>query len=196
MFRSLVLASSSEVRREMLERNGVPCEVHPARIDETAAKESLLAEGHKPRDVADALAELKGSRVAGRFPDRLVLGADQVLEFQGEILSKADAVETAQSQLERLSGATHVLHSAAVVFEDSSPVWRQISSVRMTMRNLEPEDIARYLSSAWPRVASSVGCYQIENDGAQLFSQIQGSHFAILGLPLLEVLSYLRLRGD
>ena len=196
MSRPLILASGSEIRRQMLERNGIELEVHPARVDEEAVKDSLLAEGHKARDIADALAELKASRVAGKLPDRLVLGADQVLEFQGRLLSKAATIEEAQRQLEEVSGATHLLHSAAVIFEDARPVWRQVSSVRMTMRPLSSEQIAIYLEQAWPRVASSVGCYQIEEDGAQLFAQIHGSHFAILGLPLLEVLSYLNLRGD
>lgn len=196
MFPPLILASASEIRRDMLERNGIRCEVHPARVDEASVKASLLAESYKPRDIADALAELKGARIAGRFVDRLVLGADQVLEFQGEIFSKAESLEEAEAQLARLSGATHVLHSAAVILDEARPVWRQVSSVRMTMRALGSREIADYLERAWPRVATSVGCYQIEEDGAQLFSQIQGSHFAILGLPLLEVLSYLKLRGE
>ncbi|MDU8942533.1 Maf family protein [Ovoidimarina sediminis] len=196
MVHPLILASGSEIRREMLERNGVACEVHPARIDEETVKAALLADGHKARDVADALAELKAARIAARFPDRLVLGADQVLECDGRLFSKAENRDAAQAQLEELSGKTHLLHSAAVIFEEARPVWRQVSSVRMTMRALSPDRITSYLETAWPRVASSVGCYQIENDGAQLFAQIHGSHFAILGLPLLEVLSYLTLRGE
>ncbi len=192
----LILASKSEIRRQLLERNGVVCEVVPAKIDEDSIKTSMLSEAYKPRDIADALAEVKALKVGGRYLDRVVLGADQVLELDGSMFSKAKSYDEAKDHLTRLSGKTHILHSAAVIVEDGRPIWRHVASVRMVMRMLNQEQITRYLEQAWPRVSSSVGCYQIENDGAQLFAQIHGSYFAVLGLPLLEVLAYLNLRGE
>lgn len=191
----IVLASASLSRRMMLEQAGLAFDLHPVRIDEDAIRESLSAEGMPPRDVADALAEAKARRAADRVGQALVLGSDQVLAVDGRMLAKpADRMEAAQ-HLSLLSGRVHHLFSAAVLYEDGRPVWRHVGQARMTMHALSPSEIEDYLDRAWPDVASSVGAYRAEALGARLFSRMDGDLFSVLGLPLLEFLSYLRLRG-
>ena len=191
----LILASGSEIRRILLDRAGLSFETETARVDEVALRAGLEAEGVSPRDMADALAEAKALRISGKHPGALVIGADQILEFDGRALGKPESREEAAAHLANLSGQSHSLHSAAVLAEDGQPVWRQVSSVRLTMRPLSSEFIGRYLERNWESVRSSVGAYKIEEEGPRLFSRIDGSHFAILGLPLLELLSHLTLRG-
>ncbi len=192
---SLILASSSPIRWEMLENAGLTVESRPARVDEAAIRESLQAEGAGPRDVADTLAEFKARKVAeGVGPETLVLGCDQLLALKGEIFGKARDVAEAGEHLKRLQGKTHHLMSAAVLYEDNKPVWRHVGVVRMTMHSLSDAQIEDYLAQAWPEVSYCVGAYQAEKFGARLFSRIEGDWFSVLGLPLLEILSHLRLR--
>jgi septum formation protein len=190
----LILASGSQTRRKMLDDAGVPFRQHAVRIDEAAIKEALQAEGAGPRDIADTLAEYKARRVSAD-PGALVLGCDQVLALKSEVISKADSRAAAAETLARLAGKTHHLYAAAVIYADGAPVWRHVGIARMTMHPLTPAQIETYLEEAWPEVAGSVGSYQAEGLGARLFSRIEGDWFSVLGLPLLDVLSYLRLRG-
>jgi septum formation protein len=191
----LILASSSPIRRALLDRAGVPHEAMPARLDEEALRAALEAEGTTPRDMADALAEAKALKLAARHPDALVLGCDQVLEFDGRAMGKAKSRDEAAAQLSALSGKTHRLHSAAVICEKGRPVWRHVGTVRLTMRSLSPAVLASYLDRNWPGVEDCVGAYKIEEEGVRLFARIEGGYFDVLGLPLLEVLGYLALRG-
>lgn len=191
----LVLASSSPVRRALLDRAGIAHEVVPARVDEESLRAALAAEGARPRDIADALAEAKARKVAGRHPDALVLGCDQVLEFEGAALGKAASRDEAAAQLAAMAGRTHSLHSAAVICEAGAPVWRHVGTVGMTMRSLSPGFLASYLDRNWPAVEDCVGAYRIEDEGVRLFARIDGGYFDVLGLPLLEVQAYLALRG-
>ena len=192
---ALVLASASPARRAMLEAAGVALEVEPARVDEAALKAGLRAEGAPPRDQADALAELKALRVSARRPGRLVLGADQVLDLEGEALDKPADRAAARAQLERLSGRRHALVSAAVIAEDGQAVWRHVGRAELDMRPLGDAFIEGYLDRVGDAALASVGVYQAEGLGAQLFRRIGGDWFTVLGLPLLEVLAYLRTRG-
>ncbi|NDV02779.1 Maf family protein [Pseudoroseicyclus tamaricis] len=192
---ALILASGSATRAALLTQVRLPFEVSPARVDEAAIRASLAADGAAPRDVADALAEAKARKASGRHPDRLVLGSDQVLVHDREILAKPESREQAAAQLARLAGQTHDLLSAAVLYEGGAPVWRHITRARLTMHALTPAEIEEYLSRTWPGVADSVGGYKIEEEGLALFSNIEGDQATILGLPLLPLLSYLRLRG-
>lgn len=191
----LILASGSAIRADLLTRARVPFRVRAAPVDEEAIKASLLAEGTRPRDISDALAEAKAQRVAVKEPTAFVLGSDQVLDLSGTLFSKASTKEEAAAQLRSLSGQTHKLHSAAVIFHEGQPVWRFVGEARLTMRTLSDGFISEYLDLCWPEVSSSVGCYQIEADGMRLFSRIDGDYFSILGLPLLPLLTYLTDRG-
>ena len=191
----LILASGSATRADMLRRAGVEFEVLPARIDEDAIKSALQAEGAKPRDIADALAEAKARKVAAKHPDALVIGSDQVLDFKGTLLSKPKSADDAIAQLTNMRSNRHHLFSAAVVFENANPVWRHIGQVRLYMRDASDGWLADYVSRNWNSIQHSVGAYKLEEEGVRLFSRIEGDHFNVLGMPLLELLSYLTLRG-
>ncbi|MBF9057909.1 septum formation protein Maf [Rhodobacterales bacterium HKCCSP123] len=188
----LTLASASDIRRQLLETAGLRPTIRPARIDEAAIRDALLAEDAHPRDVADALAEFKARKVAEAG---LTLGCDQVLALKTEVFEKPESREMAKEQLSRLSGQTHHLYSAAVIYDGTEPAWRHVGVARMTMHVLTAAEIDAYLDLAWPEVASSVGAYQAESIGARLFSRMDGDWFSVLGLPLLDICSFLRLRG-
>lgn len=193
---TLTLASGSEIRRQLLENAGLQIDVVPSRVDESALRDSLLAEQTPPRDIADALAELKALRVSSRKPNALVLGCDQVLNLESRLLSKPRSLEEARSQLLDMRGKRHDLLSAAVLCEAGKPVWRHVGVVRMTMREFSEDWLKGYLERNWPEVGASVGAYQLEAEGVRLFSRIEGDYFTVLGLPLLDLLSFLTLRGD
>lgn len=192
----LVLASQSASRRAMLDAAGVPHSAVAARVDEAAAKDALGAGGIAPRDLADALAELKARKVSAADPAALVLGCDSVVALaDGSFLDKPVDRADAAAQLARLSGTRHELWSAAVVAEGGRPVWRHVERATMHVRPLSAGFIDAYLDAEWPAIAGCVGCYRVEGPGVQLFARIDGSHFTILGLPLLALLDYLRVRG-
>ena len=191
----LILASSSATRRAMLENAGVIPELRPARIDEEAIRLALVSDGANPRDIADHLAEQKTRRIAAKEPARMVLGSDQVLAFEGEVLGKAPDAETLRAQLARLNGKTHHLYSAAVIYDAGEPVWRHVGHVRMHMRRSSDSYLDDYVARNWDEVRHCVGGYQIEHEGLRLFSRIEGDYFSVLGLPLTELLGYLTLRG-
>jgi septum formation protein len=190
----LILASRSAARAELLERARVPFEVVAAAVDEQAVRDGMLAEGAPARDIADALAELKARRVASRHPERLVLGADQVLVADGIIHEKPADRAAARAQLASLRGRSHQLLSAAVVFEDGRPVWRHIGRADLVMRPFSDSFLESYLDREGDAVLESVGSYRIEDGGAQLFARISGDIYTIMGLPLLELLDFLRTR--
>lgn len=193
---TIILASTSASRRAMLTAAGVPFEALAPGVDEEAAKEGLRADGLSPRALADALAELKALRVSRRAPGALVLGCDQTLVIEdGPMIDKAVDRADAESILRALSGRVHFLHSAAVIAFQGEAIWRHVEKVRMTVRPLSDAFIQSYLDSDWEQCRWCVGCYRIEGPGAQLFSRVEGSQFAIQGLPLLPLLDFLRVRG-
>jgi len=191
----LILASASATRRRMLTNAGVELDVVAATVDEEAIKDSLLAGTVAPWDIADCLAEAKARSVSSVHLNRMVLGADQILVQDGRVFSKAQTVDQAQETLECLSGNTHQLISAAVIYDAGQPVWRAISSAELSVRPLSNEFIDNYLTALGEDAFWSVGCYQLEGLGSQLFNKIDGDYFTILGLPLLPVLDFLRGRG-
>lgn len=191
----LLLASKSEARRHMLEAAGVEFETAEAELDEAAAKGGLEAAGFDPRGISEELAQLKALSVQAP-DDVLVLGSDQTLELDdGSMMSKPALRGEAHEQLSTLSGRTHLLHSSAVVAQAGEAIWWHCETVEMTMRRLGPDFLEDYLDREYEQVRWSVGGYRIEGLGAQLFERIEGSHFAILGMPLLPLLGYLRERG-
>ena len=191
----LLLASQSSARRQMLEAAGVAFETIAAPLDEEEAKGGLTSAGFEPRDTAEMLAERKAKSVVAGL-DVLVVGADQVLELDdGSMLSKPGSRDEALAQLRALSGGTHYLHSAAVVVEAGERVWGETETVAMDVRPLSEAFLQAYLDAEYEAVRFNVGAYRIEGMGAQLFEEVTGSHFAILGMPLLPLLDYLRDRG-
>jgi septum formation protein len=192
---NLILASQSASRRAMLEAAGVPFSALAAGVDEDAAKTALLAEKVAPRDFADALAELKALKISAREPGALVLGSDSIAVLaDGTILDKPVDRDEATEHLRRMSGSRFDLISAAVIAEGGRSVWRHVDRATLFVRPLSELFVHDYLDAEWPAIAGCVGCFRIEGLGAQLFSRIEGSQFTVLGLPLLPVLDYLRVR--
>ena len=191
----LILASQSSARRAMLSAAGVTFDAVSAGVDEESAKAALLGAGLAARDMADALAEMKAIKLSSGDGQALVLGCDSVVALEdGAMLDKPRDRDEAAAHLRRLSGKRHELVSAAVIAVGGRSVWRVVDRAKMHVRPLSEAFIERYLDLEWPEIAGCVGCYRIEGPGAQLFSRIEGSHFTVLGLPLLPVLDYLRVR--
>lgn len=186
----LVLASASPFRKTLLENAGLTFDVEPAQIDERAVEAALG--DLNPEDVATILAEAKAQDVSERNPDAIVIGSDQTLSLDGAIYHKPADMDEARRRLLALSGKTHDLNSAIVLAKDGETIWRHMSVARMTMRDLDPGFIGRHLSNVGDEALSSVGAYQFEGEGIQLFERIDGDYFAIIGLPMLPLLAQLR----
>ncbi|MDO6727097.1 MAG: Maf family protein [Cognatishimia sp.] len=196
MSEPIILASGSKIRADLLRNANVPFEVMTAPVDEELIRESLEAEGTSPRDIADSLAEAKAQRVSAKLPGALVLGCDQVLDFEREVFSKPKDQDDAIAQLMRLRNNRHTLLSAAVIYENGKPVWRHVGMVRLLMRDFSDAFLKDYVNRNWDSIRHTVGCYQLEGEGVRLFTRVDGDYFTVLGMPLLEILAYLTLRGD
>lgn len=194
--KSLVLASQSQARRLMLSDVKLNFSTASAQVDEAAITARLRLEGQNPGQIAVGLARAKALDVSHRLSDAIVIGGDQTLSLaDGSMLTKPETRDGLKAQIEQLSGSVHHLHSAAAVVEGGVVLWEQVETVTMTMTALTPAFIDDYVSNAPIDLLGCVGGYQIENGGARLFDAIEGSYFAILGLPLLPLLAYLRDRG-
>jgi len=188
----IVLASKSLARRAVLEAAGVPIEVAGAAVDEAALKAGLLAKGASPKEVAQALAAAKAAALAG---PAYVVGADQTLELEGRLYDKVTSRDAARERLKILRGRAHQLHSAVAVAREGRVLWRELESATLTMRDFSDGFLEDYLALEGAAALGSVGCYRLEGPGAQLFATIEGDYFAILGLPLLGLLEFLRGQG-
>ena len=189
----VILASTSASRRALLQGAGVPFTARSPGVDEDAAKAALLGEGLAPRDIADALAELKAVRI--RAGEVLVIGADQTLDLDGELIDKAASLDEARARLLRLRGRSHKLHAAVVVARAGQPIWREVQTATLWMRPFSDAYLDDYLAREGEALLGSVGCYRLEDIGVQLFSRIEGDYFTILGLPMLGLLDLLRRHG-
>jgi len=195
MVEKLILASGSPYRKALLENAGIEIETVPAHVDERAVEATLQGSGLTPEDVALVLAEAKADEVSARKRGALVLGCDQTLSLGDEVLHKPADMEAARRQLLRMSGKQHNLNSALVLMRDGKALWRHVSVATLTMRELSPIFIGRYLAAVGDKALTSVGAYQIEGRGIQLFEKIDGDYFTIVGLPLLPLLAELRRMG-
>lgn len=192
----LILASGSAARRTLLDRAGLTFDVVVSDLDEAAMREAMgPPDSLDPSDVAEVLARGKAESVSEAHPNAFVIGADQVLSLDGQMFGKPDSMEEARARLLDFSGKTHRLHTAVVIASKGATIWAHTDVPALTMRRLSPEFIGRYLATAGDGVLGSVGAYQLESLGIQLFEKIDGDFFSILGLPLLPLLDALRREG-
>jgi septum formation protein len=192
---TLVLASQSVYRRAMMEAAGLSFTCDAAYVDEGAVKDALMAEGAPVTRATEALAELKARRVAARHPGALVLGADSMLECEGRWYDKAETIAQARDQLLALRGREHRLVTTAVLVRDGARLWHHTAVARLTMRPFSEAFLDGYLGAIGEAACSSVGCYQVEGRGLQLFSRIEGDFYAIVGLPMVALMEQLRVQG-
>jgi septum formation protein len=191
----LILASKSPFRAMLMRNAGLAFSQQAARVDERVIEQTLEATGTTPADLAVILAEAKAVEVSERYPNALVIGSDQTLSLGDKVLHKATTMEEARRRLLQLQGQTHQLNSGVVLARKGEAVWRRVSLARLTMRPLTPEYIGRHLARTGEKVLGSVGCYQFEGEGLQLFEAIDGDYFTIVGLPMLPLLGELRKLG-
>ena len=191
----IILASKSQIRSELLLKAGLKFTAIDANIDEKEVKSSYINKGYSARDLADILAAMKAKKLSCKYLDKLVIGSDQIMECNGQILSKANNPTDLADQLKFLRSKSHTLYSACVVYFANKAEWRFIGSATITMRNLSDEYISKYVDDNWDEVKHCVGGYKIENTGISFLSKINGDYFSILGLPIIQLLDYLVNRG-
>jgi len=191
MINKIILASKSKVRKKILEKNGINCEVIPANVDEDQVKESLIKEKATPKVISKNLAELKANKVSEKKPNELVLGADSVVDLNGELISKPTNREEALAILQKLNGQKHQLISSVCISKNGFMIWNFTDASELTMKKLNLNEIKSYLKKIQDRELYAYGVYQIEADGRSLFSKIEGDEDTIMGLPVKQIKEYL-----
>ena len=191
MINKIILASSSGVRKKILNQNGINCKIIPANVDEEIVKESLLKEKATPETISKNLAELKANKVSEKKPNELVLGADSVIDLNGKLISKPKNREDAIKILEKLNGQKHQLISSVCISKNGSMIWNSTDASTLTMKQLNSDEIKSYLARIRDKELYAYGVYQIEADGRSLFSKIEGDEDTIMGLPVKQIKEYL-----
>ena len=192
MLNNLILASKSKVRKDILEKNGISCNVEPSNVDEDMVKESLLSEKASPEIISKNLAELKANKVSSNMDDVLVLGADSVIDLNGELISKPSSREEAMNILRKLNGKSHYLISSVCISKNNSMIWNHTDKARLTMKNFSDLELRDYLNKISDEALYAYNVYQIEGEGKKLFSEINGNKDTIMGLPIQKIKEYLK----
>ena len=188
----IILASKSGVRKKMLEKNKINCEVVPSNVDEDQAKESLIAAGANPLEISKNLAELKSNKVSSKHPNKLVLGADSVISLSNKLINKPKNREEALSILKKLNGSEHYLISSVCISKNGSMIWHHTDKSHLVMKKLKEEEIINYLNKIKTEILLAYGVYQIEADGKSLFASIKGDEDSIMGLPMKQIINYIK----
>tara|TARA_B100000795_G_scaffold1949_1_gene1316 strand:- start:3051 stop:3638 length:588 start_codon:yes stop_codon:yes gene_type:complete len=191
MLNQIILASKSGVRKKILEKNKINCVVEPSNIDEESIKESLLKEKATPTIISKNLAEIKANKISQKFTDQVVLGADSIIDLEGEIISKPETRLEALKILQKLNGKTHQLVSSVCISRGGSMIWNYTDKASLTMRPMSEEELKVYLSKISDEALYAYNVYQIEGEGRSLFSKIEGDEDTIMGLPVKKIKEYL-----
>jgi septum formation protein len=191
MVNQIILASKSRVRQKILEKNKIDCTVKPSNIDESSVKESLLREKATPTNISKNLAELKANKISQKFMDEIVLGADSIIDLEGEIISKPENRSDALIILKKLNGKTHQLVSSACISRGGSMIWNHTDKASLTMKQMSDEELKAYLAKISDEDLYAYNVYQIEGEGRALFSKIEGDEDTIMGLPIKKIKEYL-----
>ena len=189
---SIILASKSAIRKKILEENGISCVVEPANVDEDLVKESLLNKGESPQIISKNLAELKANKISNKKNEKLVLGADSIIDYNGNIISKPSNREEALATLKKLNGQKHYLISSVCISKNGSMLWNYTDKAVLTMKQMTDEELKSYLSKIKDSKLYSYNIYQIEGEGRSLFSKIEGDKNTIMGLPIKQIKEYLK----
>ncbi len=193
MLNKIILASKSEVRKEILDKNNIKCVVEPSNVDEEPVKESLLKEQASPEIISKNLAELKANKVSMKKNDEIVLGADSVIDLEGELISKPENREEAMEILRKLNGKSHFLISSVCISKNGSMIWNYTDKAKLTMKNFTDDELKNYLSKIPDATLYAYNVYQIEGEGRSLFASIEGDEDTIMGLPVKKIKEYISL---
>ena len=191
MLNKIILASKSEVRKEILDKNNIKCVVEPSNVDEEPVKESLLKEQASSEIISKNLAELKANKVSMKKNDEIVLGADSVIDLEGELISKPESREEAMEILKKLNGKSHFLISSVCISKNGSMIWNYTDKAKLTMKNLTDDELKNYLSKISDATLYAYNVYQIEGEGRSLFASIEGDEDTIMGLPVKKIKEYI-----
>ena len=195
MDKKIILASKSKVRKEILDKNNITSTVEPSNVDEDIIKTSLLSEKASPEIISKNLAEVKANKISTKYPDKLVLGADSVIDLEGKLISKPENREDALEILRELNGRAHHLISSVCISKNGIMIWNYTDKAKLTMKNFTEEELKQYLSKMSNEALYNYNVYQIESEGRYLFTSIEGDEDTIMGLPIKKIKDYLKIHG-